>query len=423
MQRTNLEDRLKELAVTGKHKSIEVPFQQWFLQEATRKAAAMNGYPDFETGHYALSNQFGMKETIVFYNFMGNLFNLFAQKIKATELSLKKFQLMYEELYNDAWRAMYFWEFGEQSNGFLRTTELKDTAVYQVSADDVKTETERAISTFKASVKTKKPADKIMACLELYRSLELIKPFVRGNGYMNLLILYQNLQLAGIRPVPFPAKAEQGFPERFNRILMDKDRAQAMLLGEWHEAAGQVLKFCDGMLQNNQKGNKLSGLRKDFPAREVTRPDMPDIEMLREAYRNTIYPLVRLLLNRLAEVNDFFEKFELNCTGQAVGGEVDDSRIIKELRIFLKDPSARYFNINFHWRKLLHGGEQAFGFFLSMQIEKGPEGFYINRHDGSLTSHSLKWGETLTEKQISSIADEMMGQVTGYINRYLKPKK
>jgi hypothetical protein len=415
---TELSEKLQELYNHFvKHKN-QATWKRWLIQESTRKIAAISGLPAFETGKTSGIRNADMKDVIVLYNFSGVLYTLLQDGISGKkELTRKKLQEIFGLLHNPVWQALYFTENQMQFDEFLRKTDIQDTSHYQISAAEVDKSLEDACQNFNQGIISKKAAEKLSFCVEFYRQMEMIKPFASGNHVMNVFLLYRNLFASGMFPVPFPARAEQSFPDKLNRYLMEKKVAGEMIVSELLESAGQSLRFREVLTAKPVSAeDRLSTLKRSVDY-TPGKTNMPDIGLIRRAYRNTIYLLVSLLFEKLNKVHDFFETFELNCTGMAIGENVDRSRVIDELRTFLKDQPSRYFNINFHWRNLRQGGSQAFGFFISLQIEKGPEGYHFNRHDGSLTSYSLSWDEDLPEENIQHIAEEMMGQVIGYIER------
>jgi hypothetical protein len=126
------------------------------------------------------------------------------------------------------------------------------------------------------------------------------------------------------------------------------------------------------------------------------------------------------VLAALEPVSDFFESYELNCTGEAIGKHADKARIVAELQSFFEQTRHRYFNINFNWSNLKKGREDAFGYYLPLQIELEARHYHINRNNNSLKTYSKGYDECMSPEEQKAVADEMLGGALDYIERHLQ---
>lgn len=143
-------------------------------------------------------------------------------------------------------------------------------------------------------------------------------------------------------------------------------------------------------------------------------------EVQAKIYKESILPLVEAVFAALEPTGDFFESFELNCTGEAVGKHADKTRIMAELKLFFERTRDRYFNINFNWNNLKKGKQDAFGYYIPFQIELEPLHYHINRNNNDLKTYSRKYGEALSPEEQEAIAHEMLGKVLDYIESHLE---
>jgi len=145
-----------------------------------------------------------------------------------------------------------------------------------------------------------------------------------------------------------------------------------------------------------------------------------NLEVQAKIYKESILPLVKAVFAALEPTGDFFESFELNCTGEAVGKHADKTRIMAELKLFFERTRDRYFNINFNWNNLKKGKQDAFGYYIPFQIELEPLHYHINRNNNELKTYSRKYGEALSPEEQEAIALEMLGKVLDYIESHLE---
>jgi carbonic anhydrase/acetyltransferase-like protein (isoleucine patch superfamily) len=145
-----------------------------------------------------------------------------------------------------------------------------------------------------------------------------------------------------------------------------------------------------------------------------------NLEVQAKIYKESILPLVKAVFAALEPTGDFFESFELNCTGEAVGKHADKTRIMAELKLFFERTRDRYFNINFNWNNLKKGKQDAFGYYIPFQIELEPLHYHINRNNNELKTYSRKYGEALSPEEQEAIAREMLGKVLDYIESHLE---
>jgi carbonic anhydrase/acetyltransferase-like protein (isoleucine patch superfamily) len=145
-----------------------------------------------------------------------------------------------------------------------------------------------------------------------------------------------------------------------------------------------------------------------------------NLEVQAKIYKESILPLVKAVFAALEPTGDFFESFELNCTGEAVGKHADKTRIMAELKLFFERTRDRYFNINFNWNNLKKGKQDAFGYYIPFQIELEPLHYHINRNNNDLKTYSRKYGEALSPEEQEAIALEMLGKVLDYIESHLE---
>lgn len=145
-----------------------------------------------------------------------------------------------------------------------------------------------------------------------------------------------------------------------------------------------------------------------------------NLEVQAKIYKESILPLVKAVFAALEPTGDFFESFELNCTGEAVGKHADKTRIMAELKLFFERTRDRYFNINFNWNNLKKGKQDAFGYYIPFQIELEPLHYHINRNNNELKTYSRKYGEALRPEEQEAIAHEMLGKVLDYIESHLE---
>jgi hypothetical protein len=145
-----------------------------------------------------------------------------------------------------------------------------------------------------------------------------------------------------------------------------------------------------------------------------------NLEVQAKIYKESILPLVKAVFAALEPTGDFFESFELNCTGEAVGKHADKTRIMAELKLFFERTRDRYFNINFNWNNLKKGKQDAFGYYIPFQIELEPLHYHINRNNNDLKTYSRKYGEALSPEEQEAIAHEMLGKVLDYIESHLE---
>lgn len=157
----------------------------------------------------------------------------------------------------------------------------------------------------------------------------------------------------------------------------------------------------------------------NFPA-EPGQKHARSLEVQQKIYRESILPLAERVVATLEPINDFFESFELNCTGEAVGKNADKARIMVELKLFFEQTRHRYFNINFNWNNLKKGREDAFGYYIPLQIELEPQHYHINRNNNYLKTYSKGYDELLSPEEQKAIADEMLGNVLDYIEKHLQ---
>jgi carbonic anhydrase/acetyltransferase-like protein (isoleucine patch superfamily) len=152
------------------------------------------------------------------------------------------------------------------------------------------------------------------------------------------------------------------------------------------------------------------------PGQTLTRN--PEVQAT--VYKESILPLVEKIFAALEPTGDFFESFELNCTGEAVGKHANKDRILAELKSFFERTRDRYFNINFSWNNLKQGRADAFGYYLPFQIELEPQHYHINRNNYDLKTYSKKYDESLSPEEQITIANEMLGKVLDYIEKHLQ---
>ncbi len=152
------------------------------------------------------------------------------------------------------------------------------------------------------------------------------------------------------------------------------------------------------------------------PSQTLTR----NLEVQAKIYKESILPLVENIFATLKPTGDFFESFELNCTGEAVGKHADKDRILAELKSFFEHTRDRYFNINFNWNNLKKGGPDAFGYYLPFQIELEPQHYHINRNNNDLKTYSKRYDDLLSADEHKAIANEMLGKVLDYIEKHLQ---
>ena len=145
-----------------------------------------------------------------------------------------------------------------------------------------------------------------------------------------------------------------------------------------------------------------------------------NLEVQAKIYKESILPLVKAVFAALEPTGDFFESFDLNCTGEAVGKHADKTRIMAELKLFFERTRDRYFNINFNWNNLKKGKQDAFGYYIPFQIELEPLHYHINRNNNDLKTYSRKYGEALSPEEQEAIALEMLGKVLDYIESHLE---
>jgi carbonic anhydrase/acetyltransferase-like protein (isoleucine patch superfamily) len=152
------------------------------------------------------------------------------------------------------------------------------------------------------------------------------------------------------------------------------------------------------------------------PGQTLTR----NLEVQAKIYAESILPLVETVFAALEPIGDFFESFELNCTGEAVGKHADKARIMAELKLFFERTRDRYFNINFNWNNLKKGKQDAFGYYIPFQIELEPQHYHVNRNNNELKTYSKKYDESLSPDEQNAVAQEMLGKVLDYIEKHLQ---
>ena len=144
------------------------------------------------------------------------------------------------------------------------------------------------------------------------------------------------------------------------------------------------------------------------------------LEVQGKIYTESILPLAETVFAALAPINDFFESSEFNCTGEAVGKDADKARIMSELKLFFERTQDRYFNINFNWNNLKKGKQDAFGYYIPLQIELEPQHYHINRNNQDLKTYSKRYDESLSPEEQKAIASEILGKVLDYIEKHLQ---
>ena len=145
-----------------------------------------------------------------------------------------------------------------------------------------------------------------------------------------------------------------------------------------------------------------------------------NLEVQQKIYRESILPLTEKVFVTLEETLDFFDSFEMSCTGEAVGKSADKARIMAELKLFFTQTQHRYFNINFNWNNLKNGRQDAFGYYIPLQIELEPQHYHINRNNNALKTYSKRYDETLDMEEQQAIAAEILGKVLDYIEDHLQ---
>lgn len=169
-------------------------------------------------------------------------------------------------------------------------------------------------------------------------------------------------------------------------------------------------------------GARLERLRNKarLPAAPEDRTLGRNLEVQQKIYSESILPLVGKVFAALEPIKDFFESYELNCTGEAVGKHADKNRIMAELKSFFEQRQHRYFNINLNWNNLKNGRDDAFGYYMPLQIELEAQQYHINRNNNLLKTYSKRYDEALSPAEQSAVAEEMLAKVLDYIETHLQ---
>lgn len=174
--------------------------------------------------------------------------------------------------------------------------------------------------------------------------------------------------------------------------------------------------------ESSPPGSRLEGLRSRarLPTAQEERTLLRNLQVQQKIYSESILPLVEKVFAALEPIKDFFESYELNCTGEAVGKHADKSRILAELKSFFQQTQHRYFNINLNWNNLKNGRHDAFGYYLPLQIELESQQYHINRNNNLLKTYSKRYDEALSPEEQSAVAEEVLGKVLDYIENHLE---
>ena len=423
MQNTSKQITLQQKVV--QNKQIHPSYRHWFLKTSFQKAAFLTGNFStdateiFEKDRFSAGNQ--ATDVLLLLNFSSIVHEQLSNYPAAGNLNVKLTEQYFKSLFTPSLKMLYgILEKGPEQGIFRKSNRPPEEIA--LPPKEIKDALKQAISECKTGIKSKQKATRLNTVFEFFRQIIRIKPFEDFNMLMALLFMYDNLIRAGFLPVPFPGQENITFTEWMERYAMDKATVLQRMEKEYEISVQNALSFAENeMVAPEEKTGRLEEMREHFGNKaEDPKSTGPDLETLRRAYKNTIYPVVNDLFKAFEEIHPFFNKFELNSSGLALGVNAERDIVITELKRFMKDPASRYFNINFHWRELKKGGSQAFGCFISLQIEKDTEKYYFNHHDGSLTSYTLRWDEDLSENNRHKLVGEMKNQIIDYIERYSK---
>lgn len=418
-----LQEQLNEEAVT--RKKVNPEYARWFLKNAVNKANLYSGRSGLNIDEFlknaTLKKGADTSEVQLVLNFLGKLYEEIRHFPDNERLNSTTLEQYFKVLTNRSWQAITFINQQPAKERIYRKSH-RPVNELSLPPEEIRGHLRNAIEEYTREVKKANKEEPFKANFELFRQIIRIKPFEHFNDLLALLIFYSGMLKSGHIPAPFPYEEEEPLAQWMERNAMDQQTTLDHLKGQYHKSLDGALEFLHSREAGPDKTrDRLEQIRQYFERNKENVPDEgPYFEKVRRAYQTSIYPLVDDLFKALENVHSFFETFELNSSGMAVGTNADRGRVIKELKAFMKDPESRYFNINFHWRNLINGGPEAFGYFLSLQIEKDKHGYYLNRHDENLVSFNLGWDEDLSREEREKMVNDMVNQVLRYIEKHQK---